>query len=51
MERVPPAEPDPATVSDVTDESAQPARTAAVRPTETTTDVRDADNINTHATS
>ncbi len=51
MEREPvPAELDPATVSDVTNESAQPARTSAVPPTETTTDVRDADNINTHAT-
>lgn len=46
-----PAERDPATVSNVTDESAQPARTSAVRPTETTSAVRDADNINTHATS
>jgi hypothetical protein len=44
------AEPDTAAVSDVTNDNAQPARTGAVRPTETATDVRDADNINTHAT-
>ena len=45
-----PAQSDPATVSDGTDKSAPPAGTSAVRPTETTTDVRDVDNINTHAT-
>jgi Protein of unknown function (DUF2561) len=51
MEREPvPAEPGPATASDSPDESAQPAHTGAVRPTATTTDVRDADNVNTHAT-
>jgi hypothetical protein len=46
-----PAEPDSPAASEVTNENAQPTRTGAVRPTETTTDVRDADNINTHATS
>jgi uncharacterized membrane protein len=52
MEHEPvPAEPDPAKASTVTNESAQPAPTGAVRPTETTTDARDTDNINTHATS
>ncbi len=47
-----PAEPDHAPASDATNESAQPARTGAVRPTETTTEVLDDDNINTntHAT-
>jgi hypothetical protein len=51
MEREPvPAEPGPATASDAPDESAQAARTGAVQPTATTTEVRDSDNINTHAT-
>jgi hypothetical protein len=51
MEREPvPAEPGPATASNAPDESAQPTRTEAVRPAATTTDVRDADNVNTHAT-
>ena len=45
-----PAEPDPATTSGVRNENVPAGACARVLATDTTTDDRDADNVNTHAT-